>query len=95
MSSQKKTWIRPTQLTGWPKNKYFFSEHLVRVGDFIETEPWSIADHERFKKAVYAWAYRHKYHVSIYQKKLEKDLCISGAVLRSKAWVRRENYDWL
>lgn len=60
------TWLRAGQITGkFPENKYDFSRHLTRVGDYIQTFPMSLEDYHRIRKAAYAWAWQHKCRVSI------------------------------
>lgn len=63
--TQKKFWLRPTQITQqFPKNKYHFSSHLTNIGDWIETDPMSKEDRERIKKAVNFWAWHHNVRIS-------------------------------
>ena len=40
-------------------NKYDFTLHLKKVGDFVETHPMAYEDVLKVKFAAYAWAYRH------------------------------------
>lgn len=44
-------------------NKYDFTTHLKKVGDFIETYPMPYEDVMKVKYAAYIWAYRHKCRV--------------------------------
>ncbi len=68
-------WVRWTaQNKIFPKSKYNFSEHLKKVGDFIETYPISSKDRLRFFIAARNWAYQHKRRVSCYSLKAEEDL---------------------
>lgn len=53
-----RTWVRPSDAGKYfPQNKYGFSQHLKRVGDYIETFPMNHADMERFRNAAYHWAW--------------------------------------
>lgn len=92
----KKTWIRPTQITGFPKPKYGFREHLQKPGDWVETHPWTREEHIKFKKAALQWAARKRYKIKIYSMiTADPDKVISGVILENLNRVRKENYDFL
>lgn len=56
----QKTWTRHFQaVKGRPTKKYHFTEHLKRLGDYVETEPISKAERLRMKDAAKYWAYRN------------------------------------
>lgn len=56
-----KKWKRWTEVhRHFPKNKYNFSTHLKKVGDYVVTYPMEKADCIRIKDAAKAWAYYHK-----------------------------------
>lgn len=64
-SAPKKTWLRWNQLSKtFPTDKYGFSKHLKKVGDYILTHPMEYADMYRMFIAVKNWAYYHKKRVS-------------------------------
>jgi hypothetical protein len=63
---EMKTWERWTQKTKqFPKSKYGFSQHLKKVGDFVETYPMEYADYIRIKDAAKFWAYTHGKRVAV------------------------------
>ena len=58
------TWKRASELTRqFPKNKYGFSIHLVRPGDYVETYPLTEDEALKIKYAAFAWAWNHKYTI--------------------------------
>lgn len=64
MSSTKKTWVRPTQLTkSFPSKKYYFDDHLKKKGDWLETNPMTREEYLKFKKAVCFWSWRRGYRI--------------------------------
>lgn len=62
-----KKWVRPTQLTKkFPADKYGFSKHLKKVGDWIETHPFpEKQDAVRMLRAAHHWAWYYGYRVSV------------------------------
>lgn len=55
----KKTWKRWSELNGsFRETKYFFTENLIHIGDYMVTKPCTYDDYERFRHAAKAWAYR-------------------------------------
>lgn len=61
MTTPKKTWLRPTQLSRtFPSNKYQFSTYLTKVGDFVETESLDDKQRNNIIDAAHAWAWFHK-----------------------------------
>lgn len=58
-SQPKKTWKRWAELNGsFRETKYFFTENLVYIGDYMVTAPITLAEYIKFKDAAKAWAYR-------------------------------------
>ena len=90
--ARKTSWLRPTQISKtFPANKYKFSEYLVNVGDFIETNPVTRADVKKLNKAAHFWAYQHKCRVSVIYYPLPDDMCTVVITLVSKH--RYRDYD--
>ncbi len=57
----KKFWLRPTQISKtFPANKYRFDEVLIDEGDWVKTNPTPRVNIDKFKKAVFFWAYHRK-----------------------------------
>ena len=44
-------------------NKYHFNTHLTSVGDWVETNPVTIEDAEKLKKAAHKWAWTRGWEV--------------------------------
>lgn len=54
------TWLRPTQISKtFPSDKYGFSVHLTRVGDWVETNPLFGKEVKNIIDAAHAWAWHH------------------------------------
>lgn len=47
-------------VNGVPINKYNFSEHLRKVGDYVVTYPMEAADRKKIADAAMFWAYKHR-----------------------------------
>lgn len=62
-ANPKTNWKRVSNCPGGkgtqPRNKYQFSTHLKKVGDFIMTEPLNEKDLDRIFRACHIWSYRH------------------------------------
>lgn len=55
------TWLRPTQISKtFPSDKYAFSIHLTRVGDWVETDALHGKEVKNIIDAAHAWAWFHK-----------------------------------
>jgi len=66
MTSPTKTWKRKGNFeNGIPFDKYQFSKHLKRLGDWVLTEALSEEDFHRIRKAAYIWAFRHHCKISV------------------------------
>lgn len=63
----KNSWVRRNNIDhkGKPYDKYGFSTHLERVGDWVETEALTQEDYLKIKYAAYDWAYQHRCRVSV------------------------------
>lgn len=62
----KKTWKRLPEITGqFPKNKYHFSTHLTRVGDWVETEVMNPKEVNNIMDAAHFWAWKHNLTVQV------------------------------
>lgn len=72
----------------FPKNKYQFSTHLTRVGDFIRTHPLSYTDRWRFKRAAYDWAWHKRFKVRVNAFRTSKDTWEMQCTLTSKVFGR-------
>lgn len=68
----------------FPANKYSFSEHLTRVGDFVVTHPLDKKDRKRFLDAAYMWAWSRQWKVSCKSKKVALDKWEVRCMLVSK-----------
>lgn len=63
---QTKSWVRWTESNRiFPSNKYNFSHHLKRKGDYVAAYPLSSKERKKLADAAYAWAWWHKYTVKI------------------------------
>ena len=59
-----KHWARWTEKTkAFPKNKYGFSEHLQRPGDYIVTGPLDFSARTKIIDAALFWAWTHQYTI--------------------------------
>lgn len=47
----------------FPENKYQFSEHLKRVGDWVRTHPLSLSETKKFRDAAYDWAFHKRWRI--------------------------------
>jgi len=64
IEQRKNDWIRPAAAAKqFPANKYQFSKHLVKVGDWVETNPLTQKEYYNIQDAVHAWAWVKKYRV--------------------------------
>lgn len=64
MTTEKKTWLRPTQISKtFPANKYGFDQHLTDVGDWVETNPLTLKEYYNITDAAYAWAWVRQYTI--------------------------------
>lgn len=88
--AQKKSWLRPTQLTKkFPQNKYQFDEYLKEINDYVETYPISLEDLQRFTKAAHHWAWYKKYRVRVESiKHWETGLYTARCTLTHKVRIR-------
>jgi len=64
MTTEKKTWLRPTQISKtFPTNKYGFDLHLTRAGDWVETNPLSQKEYYNIQDAAHAWAWTRQWTI--------------------------------
>ena len=47
-------------MKGVPVEKYRFSEHLLKVGDWVESDAIPFEERDKIKKAAHFWAYKHR-----------------------------------
>ena len=57
---QQRKWRRPTEVTGkFPTDKYAFSIHLTKTGDWVETDSLHGKAVKNIIDAAHAWAWVH------------------------------------
>ena len=75
-TTSTKTWLRWSQINGsFAENKYHFTTHLKRIGDYVETKPITQADYIRIKDAAKAWAYRKGKRIKTEKFRLPDKMC--------------------
>lgn len=88
-SPTKKTWLRWSQLNGsFRQDKYHFTKHLRKVGDYVVTKPMSQADYIRIKDAAKTWAYRKGKRVKVTKYRLHDKMCYVRVMLVSQHRMR-------
>ena len=64
VSSTGNKWLRPTEITKqFPSDKYAFSIHLLRPGDWVETNPLTQKEYYNIQDAAHFWAWKKGYSV--------------------------------
>ena len=80
-----KRWKRWTETTKtFPKSKYGFSQYLINIGDFVETEEMSHKDYIKVNDAAKFWAYHHKKRVKIKSLQVKPGLYVVRVTLIAK-----------
>jgi hypothetical protein len=72
----------------FPSNKYAFSAHLQRVGDWVTTSPLSKKDTKRFRDAAHSWAWHKGWKVSCRSLQVAEDKWETTCKLISKVQGR-------
>lgn len=88
-SPTKKTWLRWCQIHGsFREDKYHFTKHLKKVGDYVITKPMTQADYIRIKDAAKTWAYRKNKRISTRKIILPDNMCKVKVTLVSQHRMR-------
>lgn len=72
----------------FPSNKYFFSKHLVYIGDWVRTYPLSKQDRKKFSDAAHDWAWNKGWRVDCTSYKVSPDTWEVECELTHKKRVR-------
>lgn len=81
-----KRWVEKSKT--FPRNKYSFTEHLTRVGDWVRTHPMGLADCKRFRDAAYEWAWHKGWRVSVNRFRVAEALWECICTLKAKHRIR-------
>lgn len=85
----KKSWTRWVEKTKeFPKPKYYFTQHLRHIGDYVETHPISQAEYMKIKDAAKFWAWNHDCRVSIKKNRKANNMCTVRVTLISKHRIK-------
>lgn len=77
-------WKRWAELNGsFKQDKYFFTEHLVHIGDYVVTKPITRDEYEKLRHAAKAWAYRKNKQIKTEVTNLGENLCKAKVMLIS------------
>lgn len=74
--NKPKKWKRWAELNGsFKQDKYFFTQHLVHIGDYVVTKPITRDEYVKLRHAAKAWAYRKDKQIKTEVTNLGKNLC--------------------
>lgn len=81
-----KRWTQTSKT--FPSDKYSFSFHLQRIGDWIQTGPLSVSEVKKIVDAAYIWAWHKKWRVQTKRIRVSEDKYEVKITLTSKEYKR-------